>query len=219
MSLRGAPRVLGAQEYTSQLKNRVVAKTIDTSPQPATRRYNYVPISVAGNRANRVVKLVSDPTKSCSGGWMTTSDCCAQTVTVSGQPAELVADFLEFILKGDGGTIYACAPGVEESPCPQGTINNLSYPTNELTITFAGGDGYNLAEAIAIASNDITNSSTIGITIDGTPYPVTIDTSGTYPFALAFFSAGTLTSSSVVVVTFSPPISSLLSVGLATTSS
>lgn len=74
MSLRGAPRVLGAQEYTSQLKNRVVAR--DVAPQPATRRYNYVPISAQANRANQVVKLISVPEKSCAGGWTDASDCC-----------------------------------------------------------------------------------------------------------------------------------------------
>lgn len=76
MSLRGAPRVLGTQEYTSQLKNRVVAKSIDRSPQPATRRYNYVPISVRANRANGVVKQIRVPQKSCAGGWTDASGCC-----------------------------------------------------------------------------------------------------------------------------------------------
>jgi hypothetical protein len=215
MSLRGAPRILGAQEYTSQLKNRIVAKS---GPQPATRRYNYVPTSILANRANQVVKLVSNPEKSCSGGWTVASDCCVTATVPSGQSAQLVADFGEFILDDEeNSAMFACAPGIDEEhpPCPQGTIDNLSYLTNQLTLTFAGGDGYEFATTFGILSNEITPSSNVTITIDGTPYTVQFSFEGSAPAAFVTFSAGEITSSSVIVITFDPAISSLISVGLA----
>jgi hypothetical protein len=69
-------RVLGAQEYTSQLKNRAANKGI---PQAADQKSNTVSTSIRANRANQVVKVISDPTKSCSGGWVDKSDCCNGT--------------------------------------------------------------------------------------------------------------------------------------------
>ena len=76
---------MSAQDYTTMLKRRVVAKSIDQSPQPAHRRYNYVPLLVQGNRADQVVKLVRDPTKSQgffweSAGWADTSRCCVPSI-------------------------------------------------------------------------------------------------------------------------------------------
>jgi hypothetical protein len=70
-------RVLGAQEYTSQLKNRTANKGI---PQAADQKSNTVVTSIHANQANQVVKVVSDPTKSCSGGWIDRSDCCSSAI-------------------------------------------------------------------------------------------------------------------------------------------
>jgi len=82
-------RTLGAQEYTSRLKNRVVSKSV---PQAADQKSNNVVTSIRANRATQVVKEVSDPTKSCSGGWTDKSDCCGCSSSVAeitiGVPAE-----------------------------------------------------------------------------------------------------------------------------------
>ena len=71
--MNGAPRVLSSQEFTSQLKNKVLAKSV---PQAADQKSNTVATSIQANHANQVVKLVSNPTKSCSGGWTDTTGCC-----------------------------------------------------------------------------------------------------------------------------------------------
>ncbi len=73
MSTAGAPRVLGSQEFTTQLKNKVASKSV---PQAADQKNNTVATSIQSNHANQVVKLVSVPEKSCSGGWTDRSDCC-----------------------------------------------------------------------------------------------------------------------------------------------
>lgn len=150
--------MLGAQEYTSQLKNKVVAKSIDGSPQPATRRYNYVPISVQANRANRVVKLVSMPEKSCSGGWTDESACCK------------CPDSVDIVINSQG----------EDCECSQYEINNgcpgssllfpFECPKRVLNIRFnpTSFDG-GATNAFIVSGQPYVDMTGTVVTIDGTP--------------------------------------------------
>jgi len=67
-------RVLDAQEYTTRMKNRQIAKTYYTTPQPA---YNYVRTSFIANQATQVVQVLDGP-----NGWYAYSERCGFKPTV-----------------------------------------------------------------------------------------------------------------------------------------
>lgn len=199
-------QINSAQDYTTALKRRVVAKSIDRSPQPAHRRYNYVPISVQANRANQVVKQISIPQKSCSGGWVDKSDCCYNP-RVS---ATLVLDFGEAVLPAEGlGSICACGQNVC-GDCP-GPCVNMSFESNTMfTLSFAGGSGYEYGTTIGIFNfTDFPMSDFSGTiaTIDNVP--TTVSYTAGQPIIYMSFPPGTLTSSSVISVTLPTAISYL----------
>lgn len=192
MKLKGAARVLGAQEYTRQLKNRVVAKSIDTSPQPAHRRYNYVPISVTGNRANRVVQLVSVPQKSCSGGWTTESGCCFNACSDS---VELVID--------SQGQPCECSAYEVSIGCPGlPLLAPFDCPKKVITIRFSPtsfeGEGTNL---FFVSGQPYTSLVGAIVTVDGVPATLLPGFDDNSMVIL-----GSFTTSSVIVITLPTPI-------------
>jgi hypothetical protein len=74
-------QVNSAQDYLTQVKRRIVAKTAINSPQPAHRRYNYVYISQLANGQSQFEKVAYPQTLSLapgsvSGGRPTFSWCC-----------------------------------------------------------------------------------------------------------------------------------------------
>ena len=187
-------RTLGAQEYTRQLKNRVVSKSIETSPQPAHRRYNYVPISVQGNRANQVVKLVSDPAKSCSGGWKDESGCC------EGANGGYVIDFM-----GNAAPFCLCSPAGVEASCPSaGPVPPIPQPTLTLTVTFTNGSNYESISGIEFIRVDGYDFTGTTATVDGIPALVTLVVP---PAELTLVGIpGPFTANSVIQLTFLTPI-------------
>jgi hypothetical protein len=82
-------QVNNAQDYTRQLKNRVIAKQYIQSPAPVFREYNSVYIAVKSNAANQVVRQISAPTRYVDNltsfrpdaTGQKTSDCCVGTTT------------------------------------------------------------------------------------------------------------------------------------------
>lgn len=196
--MKGAPRVLGAQEFTRQLKNRVLAKS---APPAADQKSNTVATSILGNRTNKVVKLVSDPTKSCSGGWTDESGCCAYDSTSS---LDLVVNYADLVLSEEVAYFCSCA-ATAGSECPGvDTLPPTPYPVTTLTLTFANGGGYELAQLLQVVSFSQGPIDFTGVTatIDGVPTTI-----ASFPgFLDIVFSPGTLTSSSVVVVNFPSPV-------------
>jgi hypothetical protein len=83
-------QVNNAQDYTRQLKNRVIAKQYLQSPAPATREYNFTYLAVKSNVANQVVRQISAPTRIVDSltsftpdkTGQKTSDCCISTKAV-----------------------------------------------------------------------------------------------------------------------------------------
>ena len=76
IQMSGAPPFMSAQDYTTKRKREIVGRMFVIDPQPAFRRYNYVYTSVVANQGNKVIKNVSVPQKSGTGGWNITSGCC-----------------------------------------------------------------------------------------------------------------------------------------------
>ena len=133
-------RVLGAQEYTSRLKNKIVAKEV--APQPLTRRYNYIPISRAANRA-------------------TIGECCGGTLTNG-----LLVD-----LSGIGEELGICVCNTPEIGCPGPyTLPPLPGPTQTLTLQFTNAIVPDLP-VIALFSFTGGNYDFRGtiVTVNGTP--------------------------------------------------
>lgn len=200
-------QVNSAQDYTTALKRRIVAKS---GPQPAHRRYNYVPISVQANRANRVIKQISVPQKSCSGGWVDKSDCCV-SVSTAGGPVSVVADFGEFVLNPlSASSGCMCSPDVYNDPGNQcvGLLPGIPNPMTQLTLTFANGSGYEAASVLAIASitgKDPFDFTGTTVTLDGSPVTNIFATLG----AVLVNVSGLLSQSSVLVFTFPTPVPTL----------
>lgn len=193
--LRGAPRTLGAQEYTSQLKNRVVSKSIQGSPQPATRRYNYVPISVRANRVNSVVKLISNPTKSCSGGWTDASDCCQCSNSVS-------------IVINAQGAQCACSGYEVQQGCPgPATLYPFDCPKSVITMTFDPASFEGTVTSAFILSEPFTDLTGATVTFDGVPGLVNVVGQGAA--VISTVGEQTFTTSSTIVLTLMTPISGL----------
>jgi hypothetical protein len=83
-------QVNNAQDYTRQLKNRVIAKQYLQSPAPVFREYNFTYLAVKSNVANQVVRQISAPNRIVDNltsfrpdaTGQKTSDCCITTTAV-----------------------------------------------------------------------------------------------------------------------------------------
>lgn len=72
-------QVNSAQDYLTNVKRRLVARTYHTIPQPQSRRYNYVHISAMANGARQSERFVAPfqgANGGASGGATYTSFCC-----------------------------------------------------------------------------------------------------------------------------------------------
>jgi hypothetical protein len=189
--MKGAPRILGAQEYTSQLKNRIVSKSV---PQAADQKNNTVATSILANRSNRVVKLLSDPTKSCSGGWTDRSDCCTTNCT---SVAEIT--FLEFT--GCQCSAFAITVG-----CPGSlTLFPFACPKTTVRITI-GPDALESPQSSAFILVSPTTIDLSGMTaeVDGIPMAISPGELGGDATI-----SGEYTNGSIIVLTFPTAITEL----------
>lgn len=89
-------------------------------------------------------------------------------------------------------------------PCVQCNIAPFANPVNQITFTFQNGGGYENAVGFAVLTPDGTEFTA---TIDGIPAMVV-------PFTpepnIGYVALGTFTQSSIVVITFTAPVSQLL---------
>ena len=193
--MSGAPPKMSAQDFTTLLKRRVVSKSVDTSPQPAHRRYNYIPTMVRANRADQVVKFISDPTKSCSGGWTDTSRCCYN-------PPNLYAD----VVVNSQGAPCECSEIEIGEGCPGvgPLLPPFDSPKQFITIRFEPTSFVGTATGALIVVNPYINLTGTTVTIDGTPATITPSS----PFGgLAL--EGNYTTSSVIVLNLPSPVNGL----------
>ena len=201
--MSGAPPKMSAQDFTTLLKRRVVAKSIDQSPQPAHRRYNYIPTMVRGNRADQVVKLISDPTKSCSGGWTDASRCCGGRSLTS-----INVDYADAFLSDPtdiyGSTLMcSCTGGMCPGPI---TLPIITQPYNQYTFTFSNGGGYEYAVAMIVGATAPIDFTGTTAYVDGTEVVVIPNVFGPGAFIPLFQTASPpnspipVTQSSTIVV-------------------
>ena len=181
--MKGAPRVLGAQEFTRQLKNRVLAKS---APPAADQKFNTVATSILGNRSNQVVKLVNEPSKSCSGGWTDESGCCTYSVVVD----------------ITGGC--ACSALAAQVGCPGPVVlSPFSSPQSVITITVNEFGFTGTAGGAFILVDPAVDYDSATVTIDGNPASI---------FSSIGFGAtivGVFTAASTIVVTLPEPVNEL----------
>ena len=181
--MKGAPRVLGAQEFTRQLKNRVLAKS---APPAADQKFNTVATSILGNRSNQVVKLVNDPSKSCSGGWTDESGCCTYSVVVD----------------ITGGC--ACSALAAQIGCPGPVVLfPFSSPQSVITITFNAFSFTGTAGGAFILVDPDVDYDSATVTIDGIPASITSN------ITFGAIIIGTFTATSTIVLTLPEPVNEL----------
>jgi hypothetical protein len=81
-------QVNSVQDYLTNKKRRIVAATFQSNPPPATRRYNYVYVSVKANSASQFVHKfvpgqVYNTNNVALGGAQYTNQCCLSAGTTS----------------------------------------------------------------------------------------------------------------------------------------
>lgn len=78
-------QVNSAQDYLTNVKRRIVARSYHVTPQPQSRRYNYVHISAVANGATQRERFVApfQGVGGVSGGATYTTLCCLNQGTTS----------------------------------------------------------------------------------------------------------------------------------------
>jgi hypothetical protein len=177
-------QVNSAQDYLTQVKRQIVAKTIVNSPQPAHRRYNYMYISQIANGASQYEKVAYPQTLSLApgsipGGRPIFSWCCdpyadtklAAAAAYAASPAfaalPLVGTVSTFLGNGGFGVYTPTGTGTSNRFAVNDTVP-LFVLRSDGTTLFAAIGSIIVAVTISTASWTLLAGGPSGGSADGT---------------------------------------------------